>query len=102
VIITAKSNKSKKFKRIFLSFLLLSSFFYLFDLFDFAVNLFRSHSRPIRRGQDLPDTELVTSSPHAKDYPPNQAGKRAAYAAAWQNEKGEKGKFSDVQVHIIP
>ncbi|MDR1351728.1 MAG: hypothetical protein LBK05_00480, partial [Treponema sp.] len=26
----------------------------------------------------------------------------AAYSAAWQNEKGEKGHFSDVQVHIIP
>jgi hypothetical protein len=54
------------------------------------------------RGEDLPDTELVTSSPHVKDYPPHLAGKRVAYSAAWQNEKGEKGKFSDVQVHVIP
>jgi hypothetical protein len=53
-------------------------------------------------GEELPDTELITSSPHVADYPPNLAGKRVAYAAAWQNEKGEKGKFSDVQVHIIP
>jgi hypothetical protein len=53
-------------------------------------------------GEDLPDTELMTSSPHAKDYPPNLAGKRAAYSAAWQNEKGQKGNFSDVQTHIIP
>jgi hypothetical protein len=53
-------------------------------------------------GEELPDTELMTSSPHVKDYPPNLAGKRAAYSAAWQNEKGEKGHFSDVQVHIIP
>jgi hypothetical protein len=44
----------------------------------------------------------MTSSPQVKDYPPTQAGKRAAYAAAWQNEKGQKGKFSDVQTHIIP
>jgi hypothetical protein len=54
------------------------------------------------RGEDLPDTELMTSSPYVKDYPPNQAGKRVAYSAAWQNEKGQKGPFSDVQVHIIP
>jgi hypothetical protein len=44
----------------------------------------------------------MTSSPHVIDYPPNRAGKRVAYAAAWENEKGEKGNFSDIQVHIIP
>jgi hypothetical protein len=53
-------------------------------------------------GEQLPDTVLITSSPHAVDYPPNLAGKRVAYSAAWQNEKGEKGKFSDVEVHVIP
>jgi hypothetical protein len=53
-------------------------------------------------GEELTETELMTSSPHVKDYPPNLAGKRAAYSAAWQNEKGQKGHFSDVQVHIIP
>jgi hypothetical protein len=53
-------------------------------------------------GEELPDTELMTSSPHVADYPPNLAGKRVAYSAAWQNEKGQKGHFSDVQVHIIP
>jgi hypothetical protein len=53
-------------------------------------------------GEQLPDTELITGSPHEKRYPPNMAGKRAAYAAAWQNKKGEKGKFSDVQVQVIP
>ncbi|MDR1248207.1 MAG: hypothetical protein LBK63_02780 [Treponema sp.] len=54
------------------------------------------------RGEDLPDTVLITSSPHATDYPPNLAGKRVAYSAAWQNEKGEKGKFSDVEARVIP
>jgi short subunit dehydrogenase-like uncharacterized protein len=53
-------------------------------------------------GEQLPDTELMTSSPHVIDYPPNLAGKRVAYSAAWQNEKGKKGKFSDVQTHVIP
>jgi hypothetical protein len=53
-------------------------------------------------GEELPDTELMTSSPQVKDYAPNLAGKRVAYSAAWQNEKGQKGHFSDVQVHIIP
>jgi hypothetical protein len=53
-------------------------------------------------GAELPDTELMTSSPQVKDYPPNLAGRRAAYSAAWQNEKGEKGPFSDVQIHVIP
>jgi hypothetical protein len=53
-------------------------------------------------GEQLTETELMTSSPQVIDYPPNLAGKRAAYSAAWQNEKGEKGKFSDVDVHVIP
>jgi hypothetical protein len=54
------------------------------------------------RGEDLTNTELMTSSPQVRDYPPNLAGKRVAYSAAWQNEKGQKGKFSDVEVHVIP
>jgi hypothetical protein len=53
-------------------------------------------------GEQLPDTELLTGSPHEKRYPPNLAGKRVAYAAAWQNKKGERGKFSDVQIQVIP
>ena len=36
------------------------------------------------------------------DYPANLAGRRAAYSAAWQNEKGEKGNFPDVLIHVIP
>jgi hypothetical protein len=37
------------------------------------------------KGENLPDTELMTSSPHVADYPPNMAGKRVAYSAAGQN-----------------
>jgi hypothetical protein len=54
------------------------------------------------KGEQLLETELMTGSPHTKDYPPNLAGKRVAYSAAWENEKGEKGRFSDVEVHVIP
>jgi hypothetical protein len=54
------------------------------------------------RGEDLTNTELITSSPQVKDYSPDMAGKRVAYSAAWQNEKGERGPFSDVQVQVIP
>jgi hypothetical protein len=53
-------------------------------------------------GEELAVTELVTSSPHTTDYPPTQAGRRAAYSAAWQNERGTKGRFSDVEVHVVP
>jgi hypothetical protein len=54
------------------------------------------------KGENLSDTELMTSSPQVEDYSPELAGKRVAYSAAWQNEKGELGKFSDVEVHVIP
>jgi hypothetical protein len=52
--------------------------------------------------EQLTTMELVTGSPHVIYYPPDLAGKRAAYSAAWVNGKGQQGKFSDVQVHIIP
>jgi hypothetical protein len=50
------------------------------------------------KGELLTDTELMTSNPQVKDYSPELADKRVAYSAAWQNEKGELGKFSDVEV----
>ena len=33
------------------------------------------------------------------DYPANLAGRRAAYSATRQ---GEKGNFPDVRIHVIP
>jgi hypothetical protein len=54
------------------------------------------------RAEDLPETELLTASPHNTDYNPEFAGKRVAYSAAWENAKGQPGKFSDVEVYIIP
>jgi hypothetical protein len=54
------------------------------------------------KGENLPNQELMTSSPEVKVYSPDQAGKRVAYSAAWQNEKGELGQFSDVEVQVIP
>ncbi|MHC6204359.1 hypothetical protein ACYULU_14360 [Breznakiellaceae bacterium SP9] len=50
----------------------------------------------------LPESKLLTSTPHIEEFLPSDQGKRAVYAAAWQNEKGEQGPFSDVQVHIVP
>ncbi|MHC6202124.1 hypothetical protein ACYULU_02905 [Breznakiellaceae bacterium SP9] len=50
----------------------------------------------------LPESKLLTSTPHIKEFLPSDQGKRAVYAAVWQNEKGERGPFSDVQVHIVP
>lgn len=67
-----------------------------------AVRILEDGEAVCETGEQLPDACLMTSSPHVIDYSANRAGKRAAYAAAWENEKGEKGTFSDVQVHVIP
>jgi hypothetical protein len=46
---------------------------------------------------------MLTSSPHIDDdYREEDRGKRVAYGMCWQNTKGEKGPWSDVQVHVVP
>ena len=50
----------------------------------------------------LPQSKLLTTTPHVEEFVPSNQRKRVAYAATWQNEKGEEGHFSDVQVHIVP
>ena len=53
--------------------------------------------------EHFPLQVLLTSSPHIDDdYREDDRGKRVAYAMCWQNTKGEKGFWSDVQVHVIP
>jgi hypothetical protein len=51
---------------------------------------------------ELPESKLITATPHIEEFLPSDQGKRAAYAACWQNGKGERGPFSDLQVHVVP
>jgi hypothetical protein len=52
--------------------------------------------------EDLPESKLITSTPHIEEFLPSDQGKRAAYALCWQNTKGERGPSSGVQIHIVP
>ena len=47
-------------------------------------------------------SDLITHTPHVKEFRSSDRGKRACYAACWQNSRGEKGPISDIQVHIVP
>lgn len=52
--------------------------------------------------EDFHQSDLITHTPHIREFPPSDQGKRACYAACWQNNRGEKGPLSDIQVHIVP
>ncbi|MDR1899952.1 MAG: hypothetical protein LBQ55_08100 [Treponema sp.] len=50
----------------------------------------------------LGDSRLLTKNRVVLEYTAEDQGKRCAYAACWQNEKGEKGDWSDIIVVVIP
>lgn len=50
----------------------------------------------------LPESKLLTATPHVEEFLPSAQGRRAAYAACWQSERGDRGPVSDVQTHIVP
>ncbi|MHC6202009.1 hypothetical protein ACYULU_02295 [Breznakiellaceae bacterium SP9] len=72
-----------------------------FWIIKIHVNLEPEETVPIDPSTLL-ESKLLISTPRIEEFLPSDQGKRAVYAAAWQNEKGEQGPFSDVQVHIIP
>ncbi|MDR2471690.1 MAG: hypothetical protein LBD09_06240 [Treponema sp.] len=61
-----------------------------------------------RWGQDrvtdyelLAHSVLMTRSPFTHTFPPEAAGQTLSYAGQWQNDRGEKGPWSDIGYCII-
>ena len=50
----------------------------------------------------LPYSALLTKNNHVETFRIEDQGKRCAYSACWQNEKGEEGPWSDIIVVIVP
>jgi hypothetical protein len=50
----------------------------------------------------LDKTLLLTRSPFTLELPPETRGKVLSGAMQWQNEKGEKGPWSEIQSVVIP
>jgi hypothetical protein len=52
--------------------------------------------------EDLPRTLFATRSPFTIDFREADRGKTLYIALCWQNEKGQRGPWSDIQTAIIP
>jgi hypothetical protein len=50
----------------------------------------------------LTRTTLATKTPHILEFTEEDRGKTVYIAACWQNERGEKGHFSEIANAIIP
>jgi hypothetical protein len=50
----------------------------------------------------LTKTMLLTHSPWTLNLPPEARGKTLSGAMVWQNEKGEKGNWSEIQSIVVP
>jgi hypothetical protein len=50
----------------------------------------------------LNNTMLATRTPHVLEFTEEERGKTVYIALQWQNEKGERGRHSEIQSAIIP
>jgi hypothetical protein len=50
----------------------------------------------------LRNTALATRTPHILTFGEEDRGKTVYIAMQWQNEKGHRGKFSEIQWAVIP
>lgn len=51
---------------------------------------------------DLLLSILATRSPHVFEFASEERDKKAYFAIAWQNQKGEMGPFSEIQTENVP
>jgi hypothetical protein len=70
--------------------------------YDGAVIFWSVLDTPPLRQEDLTRSELATRTPHTLSFEETERGKRVYIALRWQNEKGEKGPWSELQDAIVP
>jgi hypothetical protein len=51
---------------------------------------------------DLTRSVLATRTPHILEFTEEERGKTVYVAICWQNEKGEKGPWSEMESAIVP
>jgi len=57
---------------------------------------------PPQRPEDLTHHAMASRTPHAIEFDETQRGKTVYIAAAWQNERGNLGAWSEMQSAVIP
>jgi hypothetical protein len=57
---------------------------------------------PPARWDELVHSEIDTNSPFTLQFENDQRGKTVYYALRWENTRGEKGPWSEIQSAIIP
>ena len=57
---------------------------------------------PPARQRDLPHTFLATHSPYTMEFEEDERGKTLYIALCWQNGKGQRGPWSNIEKTIIP
>jgi hypothetical protein len=68
-----------------------------------AVIFYGTFDTPPAAGEDLPKSVLATTAIFLlDDFTAEDEGKRAYIAAQWENERGERGPWSDMQSMIVP
>ena len=67
-----------------------------------AVIIFAVLATPPAGTDDLIHSVLATRTPHIFNFSEEERGKTVYAAACWQNEKGQKGPWSDIVKAIIP
>jgi hypothetical protein len=72
------------------------------DMYDGAVIIWSILDAPPASPDDLILHTLASRTPHALEFREEDRGKTVYIAAAWQNERGNIGQWSDIQSVVIP
>jgi hypothetical protein len=70
--------------------------------YDGAVISYAVSSEPTADYPDLTTTALATKTRFHMEFPPEDRGKWLHTALQWQNDKGKRGPWSDIQSAVIP
>jgi len=69
---------------------------------DGAVIIWEILDKPPERPDDLNRHTMASRTPHTLSFDETERGKTVYIAAAWQNERGNTGAWSEIQNTIIP
>ena len=70
--------------------------------YDGAVIIWGIRDAPPEKPQDLPNHTMASRTPHTLKFNEADRGKTAWISAAWQNERGIEGAYSEYKSAIIP
>jgi len=70
--------------------------------YDGAVIIWDVLDVPPTRPDDLKRHTMASRTPHTLDFDDTERGKHVYVTLAWQNERGNRGKWSEIQTAVIP